>query len=172
MNFNLVNYLYLFKLLLLNQNNPTDWLIYYYLEKKIIYIYIIYYLEFAIKKKWFLEKNKWSYRFLQMNSSFIFIYIYIRGGTAHRCLGSVRTSVRGSQFDTISVQQGKKNLLCSVSFHLFWTDSCTNYYFFPPRCANTNYYYIIYIYIYIYIYIKSAVHIYTYKEYILEIHLI
>ncbi len=33
-------------------------------------------------------------------------YIYIIG--VHRCHGSVRTSVRGSRFDTISVQQGKK----------------------------------------------------------------
>ncbi len=49
-----------------------------------------------------------------------YIYIYIRGGTLHRCHGSVRTSVRGSRFDTISVQHEKKrNLLCSVSFHLF-----------------------------------------------------
>ncbi len=48
------------------------------------------------------------------------IYVYIRGGTVHRCHGSVRTSVQGSRFDTISVQQEKKaNLLCSVSFHLF-----------------------------------------------------
>ncbi len=31
-----------------------------------------------------------------------------RGGTVHRCHGSVRTSVRGSRFDTISVQQEKK----------------------------------------------------------------
>ncbi len=41
----------------------------------------------------------------------IYIYIYIRGGT-------VRTSVRGSRFDTISVQHEKKRN-CSVSFHLF-----------------------------------------------------
>ncbi len=36
--------------------------------------------------------------------------IYIRGGTVHRCHGSVRTSVRGSRFDTISVQQEKKQI--------------------------------------------------------------
>ncbi len=30
------------------------------------------------------------------------------------------------RFDTISVQQGKKNLLCSGSFPLFWTDSSAN----------------------------------------------
>ncbi len=28
-------------------------------------------------------------------SECIYIYIYIRGGTVHRCHGSVRTSVRG-----------------------------------------------------------------------------
>ncbi len=53
--------------------------------------------------------------------------MHTRGGTVHRCHGSVRTSVRGSRFDTISVQHEKKrNLLCSVSFHLFWTDSRAN----------------------------------------------
>ncbi len=45
--------------------------------------------------------------------------IRIRGGTVHRCHGSVHTSVRGSRFDTILVQHEKKNLLCLVSFHLF-----------------------------------------------------
>ncbi len=37
-----------------------------------------------------------------------FLLMYIRGGTVHRCHGSVRTSVRGSRFDTISVQHEKK----------------------------------------------------------------
>ncbi len=69
-----------------------------------------------------------------------------RGGTVHRCHGSVRTSVRGSRFDTISVQHEKKRNLCSVSFHLFWTDSSANKKN-PSRCENTTYYYI-YIYIY------------------------
>ncbi len=42
------------------------------------------------------------------------------GGTVHRCHGLVRISVWGSRFDTILVQHEKKrNLLCSVSFHLF-----------------------------------------------------
>ncbi len=54
----------------------------------------------------------------------------IRAGTV--CHGSVRTSVRGSRFDTISEQQEKKNrnLLYSVSFNLFWTDIRANYNFF------------------------------------------
>ncbi len=39
---------------------------------------------------------------------YLSIYLSIRGGMVHRCHGSVRTSVRGSRFDTISVQQGKK----------------------------------------------------------------
>ncbi len=34
--------------------------------------------------------------------------IAFRGGAVHRCHGSVRTSVRGSRFDTISVQHEKK----------------------------------------------------------------
>ncbi len=38
--------------------------------------------------------------------------MFSRGGTVHRCHSSVRTSVRGSRFDTISVQQEQKiNLL-------------------------------------------------------------
>ncbi len=36
--------------------------------------------------------------------------IAIRGGAVHRCHGSVRTSVRGSRFDTISVQHEKKKI--------------------------------------------------------------
>ncbi len=69
------------------------------------------------------------------------------GGTVHGCHGLVRTSDRGSRFDTISVQQEKKkNLLCSVSFHLFWTDSSANliFFFFSSRCENTKYYYMLY----------------------------
>ncbi len=41
---------------------------------------------------------------------YVCVYIYIRGGTVHRCHGSVRTSVRGSRFDTISVQHEKKEI--------------------------------------------------------------
>ncbi len=49
------------------------------------------------------------------------LIIYSRGGTVHRCHGSVRTSVRGSRLDMILLQQEQKiNLLCSVNFHLFW----------------------------------------------------
>ncbi len=36
--------------------------------------------------------------------------LFSRGGTVHRCHGSVRTSVRGSRFDTISVQHDKKEI--------------------------------------------------------------
>ncbi len=34
--------------------------------------------------------------------------LFNRGGMVHRCHGSVRTSVQGSWFDTISVQHEKK----------------------------------------------------------------
>ncbi len=34
--------------------------------------------------------------------------VFYRGGTVHRCHGSVRTSVQGSRFDTILVQQENK----------------------------------------------------------------
>ncbi len=60
----------------------------------------------------------------------------------HRCHGSVRTSVRGSRFDTISVQQEKINLICSVSFHVFRADSSANYNCFhldvKIQIINTN----------------------------------
>ncbi len=39
----------------------------------------------------------------------------------HRCHGSVRTSVQGSRFDTISVQQGKKKITVvqiKINIHL------------------------------------------------------
>ncbi len=44
--------------------------------------------------------------------------IYIRGGTVHKSHGSVCTSVRGSRFDTISLQQekNKSNMLGFFSF--------------------------------------------------------
>ncbi len=38
------------------------------------------------------------------------ISLNCRGGTVRRCHGSVRTSVRGSRFDTISVQHEKKKI--------------------------------------------------------------
>ncbi len=60
MNFNFVNYFYFFS--------------YYYLIKTTQLQFDWYYLECAIKKRDFwknLEKKwKWSYRFLQMNSSY------------------------------------------------------------------------------------------------------
>ncbi len=67
-----------------------------------------------------------SYLSIYLSISYIYIYICIRGGTVHRCHGSVLTSVR---YDFGTTRE-KKNLLCSVSFHLFLTDSSTNYYFF------------------------------------------
>ncbi len=48
------------------------------------------------------------------------IYVYIRGGTVHRCHGSVRTSVRGSRFDTISVQQEKKQIYYAQSLFIYF----------------------------------------------------
>ncbi len=43
---------------------------------------------------------------------------------------TVRYAPQFRGHDTISVQQGKKHLQFSVSFHVFWTDTSTNYYFF------------------------------------------
>ncbi len=39
---------------------------------------------------------------------------YPLGGTVHRCHRSVRTSVQGSWFDTILVQQEKKSAMLSL----------------------------------------------------------
>ncbi len=81
------------------------------------------------------------------------MYVCIRGSMVHRCHGSVHTSVRGSWFDTISVQQGgeKSTMLGFFSFILN-RQLYKLQIFFPPRCENTKYYYIV-------IYIKSAVHV-------------
>ncbi len=78
------------------------------------------------------------------------IYIYIRGGTVHRCHGSVCTSVRGSRFDTISVQQEKKEIYYARFLFIYFEQTVVqikkkN----PPRCENTKYYYIV-------IYIQSV----------------
>ncbi len=43
------------------------------------------------------------------------VCICVRGGTVHRCHGSVRTSVRGPRFDMISVQQEKKKRITMLS---------------------------------------------------------
>ncbi len=48
------------------------------------------------------------------------LYINNRGGTVHRCHGSVRTSVQGSRFDTISVQQGKKKKSTMLGFFIYF----------------------------------------------------
>ncbi len=44
---------------------------------------------------------------------FLSFFLSIRSGTVHRCHGSVRTSVRGSRFDTILVLQEKKSTMLS-----------------------------------------------------------
>ncbi len=43
-----------------------------------------------------------------LSTGLSFYNVTSRGGMVHRCHGSLRTSVRGSRFDTISVQQEKK----------------------------------------------------------------
>ncbi len=78
---------------------------------------------------------------------YIYIYIYISGGTVHRCHGSVRTLVRGSRFDTISVQHEKKKEIYYARFLFIYFEQTVvqikkkN----PSRCENTTYYYVIYI---------------------------
>ncbi len=59
------------------------------------------------------------------------IYVYIRGGTVHRCHGSVRTSVRGSRFDTISVQQEKKQIYYAQSLFIYFEQTVVQLHFFP-----------------------------------------
>ncbi len=53
------------------------------------------------------------------------ILMYIRGGTVHRCHGSVRTSVRGSRFYTISVQQEKKKIYYARFLFIYFEQSST-----------------------------------------------
>ncbi len=72
----------------------------------------------------------WGGWIISAKEKYIYIYIYIRGGTVHRCHGSVRTSVWGSRFDTISVKKQKKYY---VSFHFFWTDSSAKYFSTKPQ---------------------------------------
>ncbi len=74
------------------------------------------------------------------------IYIYIRGGTVHRCHGSVRTSVRGSRFDTISVQHEKKKSTMLGSFiFIYFEQTIVQIKKNPSRCENTTYYDMLYI---------------------------
>ncbi len=78
-----------------------------------------------------------------------FIYIYIIG--VHRCHGSVRTSVRGSRFDTISVKQGKKVIYYAQFLLIYFEQTLVQIAFFPPRCEYTKSYYIVIYILYIYI---------------------
>ncbi len=81
----------------------------------------------------------------------------------HRCHGSVRTSVRGSRFHTISVQQEKTNLLCCFLFIYFEQTVVQITIFFHLDVKILLHCYI-YIYIYIYIYNLQYIYIHTYKE--------
>ncbi len=57
---------------------------------------------------------------------FIYIYIYILGMARYTDV-TVRYVPRFGGHSSISIQQEqKRNLLCSVSFHLFWTDNSLN----------------------------------------------
>ncbi len=74
--------------------------------------------------------------------------VCIRGGTVHRCHGSVRTSVRGSRFDTISVQHEKKEIYYARFIFIYFEQTVVqikkkN----PSRCENTTYYYICFVFI-------------------------
>ncbi len=100
-------------------------------------------------------KDKSDFISQRLSGHTVYIYIYIRGGTVHRCHGSVSTSVRGSRFDTISVQQEKKKSTMLGFFSFILNRQLYKLLFFSTRRENTKYYYIV-------IYIKSAVHIYIY----------
>ncbi len=73
------------------------------------------------------------------------IYIYIRGGTVHRCHGSVRTSVRGSRFDTISVQHEKNKIYYARFLFIYFEQTVVQIKKNPSRCENSTYYYMLYI---------------------------
>ncbi len=77
----------------------------------------------------------------------VYIYIYILwGGTVHRCHGSVRTLVRGSRFDTISVQHEKKKIYYARFLFIYFEQTVVQIKKNPSRCKNTTYYYMLYIY--------------------------
>ncbi len=61
----------------------------------------------------------------------------------HRCHGSVRTSVRGSRFDTISVQHEKKEIYCARFLFIYFEQTVVQIKKNPSRCENT--YYVIYL---------------------------
>ncbi len=69
----------------------------------------------------------------------MFLYVYIRGGTVHRCHGSVRTSVRGSRVDTISAQQKKKEIYYAQFIFIYFEQTVVQIKMFTLRCENTNY---------------------------------
>ncbi len=83
------------------------------------------------------------------HSVYVYVCVYVcRGGTVHRCYGSVRTSVRGSRFDTISVQLGKKQQIYYAGFLLIYFEQSST----------------VVILNIILLYIYNLQYIYTYKE--------
>ncbi len=74
-----------------------------------------------------------------------FRFLGTRGGTVHRCHSSVRTSVRGSRFDTISVQHEKKKEIYYARFlFIYFEQTVVQIKKNPSRCENTTYYYMLY----------------------------
>ncbi len=73
-------------------------------------------------------------------------FVIHRGGTVHRCHGSVCTLVQGSRFDTISVQHWEKNFIYYARFLLINFEQTV---FFPPICENSKFDYIMSIILFI-----------------------
>ncbi len=66
---------------------------------------------------WILGDGKsWCYISYQMHAQ---VGLSYRGGTVHRCHGSVRTSVRGSRFHTILVHE-KKEIYYARFLFIYW----------------------------------------------------
>ncbi len=81
---------------------------------------------------------KASYRTVQYEP-LIYIYIYVAWYTDVTVWYVPRFGGHGSI--RFRYNRKKKNLLCSVSFHLFLKITI----FFPSRCENTKYYYMLYL---------------------------
>ncbi len=77
-----------------------------------------------------------------MNTSPELTSVNSRGGTVHRCHGSVRTSVQGSRFDAISVQHEKKEIYVLFLF-IYFEQTVVQIKKNPSRCENTTYYYML-----------------------------
>ncbi len=74
------------------------------------------------------------------------LYIYIRGGTVHRCHGFVRTLGSGVtvQYD-FGTNMKKKEIYHDQFLFIYFEQTVVQIKKNPSRCENTKYYYMLYI---------------------------